>query len=129
MSLRIQVLAALAAVLVTIFILELVRGKKLREEYSILWVVAAALMLVLAIWKESLFAISRFLGVHNANSLLFFLGFIFVMIYLVHLSMKVSLLTENSKTYSQHIGLLEAELEEMRKKGSGEGRSAGRVEG
>ena len=116
MSLRIQVLTAVAAVFILIFILELVRGKKLREEYSILWVVAAALMLVVAIWKESLFAIAGALGVHNANSLLFFLGLIFCLIYLVHLSVKVSLLTENSKTYSQHIGLLEAELQELRRR-------------
>ena len=97
------------------FILELVRGKKLREEYSILWVAAAALMLLVALWKELLFAVARFLGVFNANSLLFFLGFIFVMIYLVHLSVKVSMLTESSKEYSQYIGLLKAELEEMKK--------------
>lgn len=115
MSLRVQIVAALAAILVMVFILELVRGKKLREEYSILWVAASVLMLLVALWKELLFSIARFLGVFNANSLLFFLGFIFVMIYLVHLSVKVSILTENSKEYSQHIGLLEAELEDIRK--------------
>ncbi len=114
MSLRVQIVAALAAVFVMIFILELVRGKKLREEYSILWVAAAALMLLVAVWKELLFSVARFLGVFNANSLLFFLGFIFVMIYLVHLSVKVSMLTESSKEYSQHIGLLKAELEDLR---------------
>jgi hypothetical protein len=115
MSFRVQVLAAVAAVVVLVFILELVRGRKLREEYSILWVAAAILMLVVAIWKEILFGVARFLGVYNANSLLFFLGIIFVLIYLVHLSVKVSLLTENSKAYSQHIGLLKAELEELRR--------------
>lgn len=115
MTLRIQILGLVAAVVVMVFIMDLVRGRKLREEYSILWIVAGALMIVVAFWKEALFAISKFLGVYNANSLLFFLGFIFVLIYLVHLSVKVSLLTENSKEYSQHIGLLEAELGEMRK--------------
>jgi len=115
MSLRVQILAALAAVFVMIFILGLVRGRKLREEYSILWLMSAVLMLVVAIWEEPLFALARFLGVYNANSLLFFLGFIFVLIYLVHLSVKVSLLTEHSKTYSQHIGLLKAEIEEMQR--------------
>lgn len=120
MSFRVQIVAAVAAIFVMVFILELVRGKKLREEYSILWVLAGALMLLVALWKELLFAVSRFLGVYNANSLLFFFGFIFVLIYLVHLSVKVSLLTENSKAYSQHIGLLKAEIEEMRKARGGE---------
>jgi hypothetical protein len=93
MSLRVQILAALAAIFVMVSIL----------------------VLLVALWKELLFSVARFLGVFNANSLLFFLGFIFVMIYLVHLSVKVSILTENSKEYSQHIGLLKAELEDIRK--------------
>ena len=51
---RIQIVAIVLSVLFLFAVLELVRRRKLIEEYSFLWIVVAVLLLAVSIWRELL---------------------------------------------------------------------------
>ena len=112
MPLRQKVFAVIVALAILVAIVELVRRRKLKEEYSFLWLLVGALMLVLGVWYGLLQAITRFIGAGFTSSTLFFFGIIFLMLMNLHFSMKVSDLSEKVKNLAQEVALLRAEREE-----------------
>src|SRR5205085_2878247 len=87
---KIQVLSIAGSIVFMLFIFRLISKRKLREEYSIIWIVCTALLLLFAFWRNGLDVVARALGVYYAPALVF-LGAIFAMIiFLVHLSVVVS---------------------------------------
>jgi hypothetical protein len=67
---RIQLIAIVLSTLFLVAVLELVRRRKLVEEYSFLWIVAAIVMVAVSIWRELLHAAARELGVHDPPNVL-----------------------------------------------------------
>ncbi len=67
---RIQILAIGVSAAFLILVLELVRRRKLVEEYSFLWIVVAVLVLAVSIWRELLHTAARDLGVHDPPNVL-----------------------------------------------------------
>ena len=69
-------IAIIGSILFMLFIIFLVRNKKLHEKYSILWLVFAVIILIL-VWNHQLLdAVANSLGVYYAPALLFLVGFI-----------------------------------------------------
>ena len=110
---RIAVIAI--AVLVFVVVLELVRQRRLMERYALLWLLAALLLVVLAIWKGLLTTVSADLGIHYPPSTLFAIGFGFVVLVLLSVSIVISRLAEQNKRLAQHVALLAERLEELEK--------------
>ena len=69
-----SVLAIVAALAVTIFIVELLRRGILREKFAALWLLVSVVVLILAIFPQILVALARWLGVAVPANLLFFLA-------------------------------------------------------
>lgn len=67
---RLQLVAIVVSAAFLLAVLELVRRRKLVEEYSFLWIVAAIVMLAVSIWRELLHAAARELGVHDPPNVL-----------------------------------------------------------
>ncbi len=103
------------AVLTFIVVLELVRRRRLMERYALLWLAAALLLLVLAIWKGLLTTVSADLGIHYPPSTLFAVGFAFIVLLLLSVSMVISRLAEQNKRLAQHVALLAERVEELEK--------------
>jgi hypothetical protein len=74
---RITIVAICASVALLLYILEMVRRRSLREEYSILWLFGSLVILVLSLKRVWLEGISRFFGIAYPPSLLFLVGFFF----------------------------------------------------
>jgi len=96
-----------------------VRRRKLKEEYSILWMAVSLSTAVLAVWDELLLGITRAVGAFSANSIIFFFGLLFLMAVALHLTVKVSVLTERNKDLTQALALLRGQVEETRSGGKG----------
>lgn len=111
MTARAQIFSILVGLVLFLVIMSLVRRKKLQEQASLLWLLAGCLMVLVPVWKEGFFALSRFLGVANATSAVFLLGFVFVILVMLHLSVIISRLTEENREFAQTICLLREELE------------------
>ena len=107
MDLRIKVVAIVASAGLLLGILELVRQRRLLERYAILWLFSALVLLALAVWSDFLETISRTIGVIYPPNALFLIAFGFVMLLLLHFSMAVSRLADQSKVLAQRVAMLE----------------------
>lgn len=103
-NLRIVAIAGSLALLV--FIVELVRRRRLKEEYSVLWVATALALLLLAVWGGLLHELAHFIGADSQASTLYFFGLLFVVFLLLHFSVRVSNLERRVIVLLQEIALL-----------------------
>jgi hypothetical protein len=104
-QLRVVGIAGSFALLV--LIIELVRRRQLKEEYSVLWVLTGFVLLVLAAWEGLLRAVANAIGASSEASMLYFFGLIFVVFLLLHFSVRVSRLERRVIALLQEIALLE----------------------
>jgi len=64
MGTRVQMLAITVSVLLILLIIGLIRKRKLREEYSIIWLVAGFVLILFSIWRDRLDRIAGVIGVY-----------------------------------------------------------------
>lgn len=105
MTLKLQILAVFTGVLLFVYIIELVRKRRLREEYAWLWLLTGFTIVLLSLWYDLLLWISRFLGGIVPSGVLFFSGMIFLLFISLYQSVKISRLTDQVKTLSQELAL------------------------
>ena len=114
-SYRLQIIAIVTALIFMFFIFRLIAKGKLREEYSFIWIVCTALLLLFAVWRDGLDVIAKLLGIYYAPSLIF-LGAIFaIVVFLVHLSVVNSKQHKQIKDLAQEMTLLKEKLEAQQK--------------
>jgi hypothetical protein len=109
---RVSVVAALAALILLVVILELIRSRRLQERYAVLWLITAVTMLVLAIWRDGLAQIADLAGIAYPPSALFVIVSLFILAVLLHYSTVISRLSDQNKILAQRLALLERDLEE-----------------
>ena len=107
MEIRIQIIAIAAAAGLLVFVLELVRRRALLERYALLWLGAAGFLLILSVWRDLLETVASALGIAYAPNALFFLAFAAILVLLLHFSIAVSRLADQSKILAQRMALLE----------------------
>jgi glycosyltransferase involved in cell wall biosynthesis len=103
---RTRLLAVAGSLVLLLLVVDLVRRRKLKEEYSVLWVTTALGLLVLAAWYQLLDWITTLIGGVALSSTLFFFALLFVFVMLLHFSVRVSALERRLTALIQEIGLL-----------------------
>ncbi len=112
---KIQILSIIGSLLFMFFIFRLIVKGRLREEYSIIWIICTLILLVFAFWRNGLDLIAKMLGVYYAPALIF-LGAIFaIILFLVHLSVVNSKLQKQIKDLAQEHAILKAKIEDEKK--------------
>jgi hypothetical protein len=109
-SSRIQILIICVAAALLVGVLELVRRRRLLERYALLWLFASAVLLGLSIWRGALDRIAESVGVAYPPNALFIVAFGFVLWMLLHFSVAVSRLSDQTKILAQRIALLEERM-------------------
>jgi hypothetical protein len=94
-------------VLLFVGVFELVRRGRLRERYALLWLAAALVLLVLSAWHGLLFKVSKAVGIYYPPSAFFVIAFAFVLLLLLHFSVTVSRLADQTRVLAQRLALLE----------------------
>jgi hypothetical protein len=107
---RIQVVAILGASALLLEVLELVRRRRLLERYALLWLLSSVVLLGLAIWRGFLEDVASALGVAYPPNALFLIAFVFILLLLLHFSVVVSRLADQTKVLAQRLALLEARV-------------------
>lgn len=87
-----RLMAILGALILLLVVVDLVRRRKLKEEYSVLWVAAAVSLLILAIWYQLLVWVTDAIGGVAVSTTLFFFALLFVFFVLLHYSVRISAL-------------------------------------
>jgi hypothetical protein len=109
----VQLFAALASVVLLGIIIELIRARKLRERYALLWLGTAGVILLFAAWRSGLHELSRALGIAYPPNALFVLAMLFVLVLLLHFSTVISKLSDRTTTLTQRLALMEDRLREL----------------
>jgi hypothetical protein len=107
MDVRLRVVAIIAIVLLFLVVLDLVRRRRLLERYALLWLGSALALIALAAWSGLLQQISKTIGIATPSNALFLAAFGFVLVLLLHFSIAVSRLTDQTKILAQRLALLE----------------------
>jgi hypothetical protein len=110
MDLHLRVVAIVASVGLLLVVLDLVRRRRLLERYALVWLGVTVLLLVLSIWGGLLTGVASLIGIFYPPTALFVVAFGFVIFLLLHFSVAVSRLADQSKVLAQRVGLLEERL-------------------
>ena len=113
MPIRQQMFALLVCIGVVIFIIDQVRRRRLREEYSVLWLVTSVVMFILVFKYEWLVVITDWIGATTSTTTLFFGSLVFLMLLSVQFCIKISRLTDQVKDLSQENALLRKQVETL----------------
>lgn len=97
-------------------VLELVRRRRLEEQYSLLWLGTALALLILAVTRNVWDSFALAIGVAYPPTALFIVGFVGMMLILLHFSTVISKLTRQNREAAQQIGLLQWKLRQLEKR-------------
>jgi hypothetical protein len=113
METRIQLLAIIASGILLLIVLELVRRRRLMERYALLWLLSGVVLLGLSSFRGLLEDAASVLGIEYPPSALFFIAFAFVLLLLLHFSVAVSRLADQSKVLAQRLAILEKRVRDV----------------
>lgn len=116
---RIQIIAILGSLFLLILICELMRRKRLKKEYSLLWLLTAFILLILSCFRHFLDWVGRAMGIYYSPSAFFLIFTFFLLLILLHFSIIISKLSEESKELAQQVAILERELKKKEEKEEG----------
>jgi hypothetical protein len=106
--LRVTIFGVIASLLLILVVLELVRGRRLKERYALLWLATGIALLVLSAWRGGLNTIAGWLGVTGyPPAVLFAVATLFIFLVLLHYSTVISKLTDENVELAQRVALLE----------------------
>lgn len=114
---RIQILSIIGSLALLAFIVHLLRQRRLREEYSLLWLLGAVAFLVLAVFRDMLTQIAFAVGIAYPPAALFLFLIVGAYLFLLHFSLVFSRQTEKLKALTQEVALLRLEVDRLKAAG------------
>ena len=121
---RLQVLAIVLSWAFLVLVLELIRRRRLAEEYAVLWIVVAGALIVVSIWRELLHAAARELGVYDPPNVLLIALTAVVVVAMLRVSVILSHQRRQIERLLEDTAVLGAELEALRARRTDSGRTA-----
>jgi hypothetical protein len=119
-ALKLQLLAILASGVLLGIVFELLRRRRLIERYALIWLGSSVVLLGLAIWKGALDRLADLMGIAYPPNALFMIAFGFVLLLLLHFSLAISRLSNETKVLAQVVARLDRELRELRGRSAAE---------
>jgi hypothetical protein len=107
---QLRIVALILSFGLLLVVLELVRRRRLLERYALLWLFSALALVLLTAWSDLLSVAADLIGVAYPPSALFLIAFGFVIVLLLHFSVAVSRLADQSKVLAQRLAMLEEKV-------------------
>lgn len=104
------------ASILLISVVELVRRRRLREKYSILWLLTSVVILVLASNRGLLDLLARAMKIAYPPSALFVVVFGFLLLITLHFSTVISRLTRENESLAQEMAILRLQISDLEKR-------------
>ena len=112
---RTQAIMVLIGFSMLLFVLNMVRGKQLREQYALLWILAALVITFAAVFIRAVERLSHLVGVYYPPAFLFLIAILLLFALQFHVSTVISSLREQNRSLTQDLGLLASEVRELRR--------------
>ena len=116
MTLRLQLIVAVAVIVALFYIGNLVRIKHLDLKYALVWFLVGVLLLIADLAPGILDEMCRLLGISLPINMLFFLGFVFVLIIVFSQTIVISNLTRRVKRLTQEVGMANRRIDDLLEK-------------
>ena len=125
---RIQLVAIAVTLSLFLGVFELVRRRRLMERYALLWLISSSVLLLLAAWSGLLEWVADRAGIAVPSNALFVVGFAFVLVLLLHFSLAISRLSDETKVLAQQAARLDQELRDARRESAAVGEAGSEPE-
>jgi hypothetical protein len=116
MLIKMQIIIGTLSVILLFITFELIRKKRLREEYALLWLFTGIVILVFSLWPY--FLLSRFFvritGIFYLSAVVL-IAFFFLLLIVFHFSVVISKLTGQNKELAQRYAFLELEVDGLKR--------------
>lgn len=113
MEFRARIFAMVLGVLVLFIVVNLVRTKKLKEEFALLWLLTAVVLVLAPLLIDYLDLVAHALGIEYPPAFIFLLAIISLLFILFQFSMRISRFSEQIKVLTQELALLRARVEQL----------------
>ena len=101
------------ALLVVASVVWLLRQRKLREKYAVLWIMVGLVTLILAGFPQLLNIAADFAGFALPSNLLFLLAILLPIGVCLHLSLEISVVEDETRALAEEAAILRAHLEAL----------------
>ena len=109
----VSIVAATASVALLVVVFELIRSRRLRERYALLWLATGVVLLVLSAWRSGLNTIAGWVGVTGyPPAVLFAVATLFILLVLLDYSTVISKLADQNMVLAQRLAILEEKLKD-----------------
>jgi hypothetical protein len=115
-DLRLTIFSVVVAVAALVLVVELLRRRRLREKYAVIWVVISIGTLIVAIFPSLLRGVAQAIGIQTPSNLLFFGSLLVLFAVSLQLSREVGLLEEQSRRLAEEVGALRLRLDALEKR-------------
>lgn len=110
MTLKFRLIMAAILMIGFVIIINMVRKKSLDLRYALIWLALIAMILVIVIVPGLLGVITHFLGIYDAMNMVFFMGFVFLIVVTFFLTAALSRNSNRIKALTQQVALLEKQV-------------------
>lgn len=117
--------AVAACVALVVFLVVLLRTRRLREKYAVTWIVVGVAVAVFAAFPRAVEALARVVGVQTPSNLVFALALLVLLLVCIQLSAEITSLEEETRTLAEEVALLRLDVERALGGGPGWRQAAG----
>ena len=111
---KVSIVATIASLLLLLIVLELIRGRRLKERYALLWIFTGVVLVILSAWRGGLTTVAGWFGIATyPPAILFAVATLFIIAVLLHYSTVLSRLSDHNTLLAQRVALLEQRLDEV----------------
>ncbi|MHC4213279.1 MAG: DUF2304 domain-containing protein [Planctomycetota bacterium] len=103
--LKIKIIIGSISVLLLLCVFELIRRRRLKEKYALLWLLSGLVILTFSIFPALLYSIANLMGMYYLTAL-FIISFLFLLAIVLHFSTVISRLSERNKYLAQELSIL-----------------------
>ncbi len=112
---RLTIVSVIVALAALVLVFELLRRRRLREKYAVIWVVISLGTLLVALFPPLLGWVAELVGIQTPSNLLFFSSLIILFAVSLQLSREVGLLEEQSRRLAEEVGTLTMRVDALEK--------------
>lgn len=108
-----QVFFIVIALVIILFVISLLRSRRLREKYAALWILVGTTVLILALAPALLQMLAHLLGFQVPSNFLFLLAILLLLGVSLHLSLEISRLEDETRVLAEHVAILDLMLSKL----------------
>jgi hypothetical protein len=113
METRARAFAIVIGILVSLFVINSVRTRKLKEEFALLWLLTSVVLVLTPLVIDYLDMVAYALGIEYPPALIFLLAIITLLLILFQFSLRISRFSEQIKVLVQEVAVLNARIQDL----------------